>query len=129
MWNKYRSDFRDYAEICFREFGDRVKHWITLNEPWSYSNGGYSVGTLAPFRCSEWQKLNCTGGDSGSEPYLATHYQLLAHAAAVKLYKDEFQVSPKFSNFLIYIYIVRLLYIDFVNMDYVTYYLENNNLL
>ncbi|XP_060668455.1 beta-glucosidase 12-like [Ziziphus jujuba] len=89
------DDFRDYAEVCFGEFGDRVKHWITLNEPWSYSNGGYSVGTLAPFRCSEWQKLNCTGGDSGTEPYLATHYQLLAHAAAVKLYKDKFQASQK----------------------------------
>ncbi|KAL6341650.1 hypothetical protein AAG906_032771 [Vitis piasezkii] len=79
-----KDDFRDYAELCFKEFGDRVKHWITLNEPWSYSNGGYVTGNLAPGRCSEWQKLNCTGGDSGTEPYLASHYQLLAHAAAVQ---------------------------------------------
>ena len=27
----YRDDFRDYAELCFKEFGDRVKHWITLS--------------------------------------------------------------------------------------------------
>ncbi|RVW48658.1 Cyanogenic beta-glucosidase [Vitis vinifera] len=79
------DDFRDYAELCFKEFGDRVKHWITLNEPWSYSNGGYVTGNFAPGRCSEWQKLNCTGGDSGTEPYLASHYQLLAHAAAVQV--------------------------------------------
>ncbi|KAM3371205.1 hypothetical protein ACQJBY_018533 [Aegilops geniculata] len=27
------NDYKDFAEVCFREFGDRVKHWITLNEP------------------------------------------------------------------------------------------------
>ncbi|KAI3878458.1 hypothetical protein MKW92_040040 [Papaver armeniacum] len=33
------NDFKDYAELCYKEFGDRVKHWITLNEPWTFSNG------------------------------------------------------------------------------------------
>lgn len=65
---------------------------MTLNEPWSYSYGGYAVGTLAPGRCSAWLKLNCTGGDSATEPYIVTHNQLLAHAAAVKLYKEKYQV-------------------------------------
>ncbi|KAM6598093.1 hypothetical protein CsatA_008617 [Cannabis sativa] len=87
--------FKEYAEVCFKEFGDRVKHWITLNEPWTYSMGGYSSGTFAPGRCSSWQKLNCTGGDSGTEPYLVSHYQILSHAAAVKLYKDKYQESQK----------------------------------
>lgn len=88
-----RDDFQDYVGVCFKEFGDRVKHWITLNEPFSYSFGGYGIGLTAPGRCSEWQRLNCTGGDSGIEPYLVSHNQLLAHAAAVKLYKDKYQVS------------------------------------
>ncbi|KAK9941272.1 hypothetical protein M0R45_017885 [Rubus argutus] len=92
---KIVDHFKDYANLCYKEFGDRVKNWITLNEPWSYSNGGYVIGTFAPTRCSYWQKLNCTGGDSGTEPYLASHYQLLAHAAAVKLYRDKYQGSQK----------------------------------
>ena len=88
----YRDDFRDYAELCFKEFGDRVKHWITLNEPLSYSNGGYVTGDLAPGRCSSWQEKNCTGGDSGTEPYLVSHNQLLAHTSAVEVYRQKYQV-------------------------------------
>ncbi|KAL1324000.1 hypothetical protein AAHE18_13G056900 [Arachis hypogaea] len=89
------DDFKDYAEVCFKEFGDRVKHWITLNEPKSVSKNGYANGRYAPGRCSDWLKLNCTGGDSGTEPYLAAHHQLLAHAAAAKLYKTKYQASQK----------------------------------
>ena len=89
------DDFRDYAELCFKEFGDRVKHWITLNEPWTYSYGGYTYRILAPGRCSSWQNLNCLGGDSGTEPYLVSHNQLLSHAAAVKVYKQKYQVYSK----------------------------------
>ncbi|XP_061367286.1 beta-glucosidase 12-like [Gastrolobium bilobum] len=89
------NDFRDYAELCFKEFGDRVKHWITLNEPWSYSTNGYTTGIHAPGRCSQWLNPNCTGSDSGKEPYLVSHHQLLAHAAAVQLYKKKYQASHK----------------------------------
>ncbi|KAF8011796.1 hypothetical protein BT93_I0056 [Corymbia citriodora subsp. variegata] len=89
------DDFRDYVDVCFKEFGDRVKHWITLNEPWSLCYFGYTIGTEAPGRCSAWQMLNCTGGDSGTEPYIVAHHQILAHAAAVKLYKEKYQASQK----------------------------------
>ncbi|KAL4317323.1 hypothetical protein AHAS_Ahas15G0373600 [Arachis hypogaea] len=92
---KIVNDFQDYAEVCFKEFGDRVKHWITLNEPWSYSNHGYAKGSYAPGRCSAWQNRSCTGGDSGTEPYIVTHHQLLAHAVAVNIYKTKYQASQK----------------------------------
>ncbi|KAL3534898.1 hypothetical protein ACH5RR_003359 [Cinchona calisaya] len=42
-----REDFREFAELCFWEFGDHVKNWITLNEPWSSAFGGYSTGGYA----------------------------------------------------------------------------------
>ncbi|KAM1148869.1 hypothetical protein ACFX2B_029227 [Malus domestica] len=85
------DDFKDYAELCFSLFGDRVKHWITLNEPYTFSNHAYTIGIHAPGRCSAWQDPTCLGGDSAIEPYLVTHHQLLAHAAAVKVYKEKFQ--------------------------------------
>ncbi|KAI5390644.1 hypothetical protein KIW84_075807 [Lathyrus oleraceus] len=78
--------------FCFKEFGDRVKHWITINEPWSVSMNAYAFGKFAPGRCSDWLNLNCTGGDSGTEPYLTAHNQLLAHSAAVNLYRIKYKV-------------------------------------
>lgn len=96
--------------VCFEEFGDRVKRWITLNEPFSYSVGGYGIGLTAPGRCSEWQRLNCTGGDSGIEPYLVSHNQLLAHAAAVKLYRDKYEVSGQKCYYPIPVYFELIVY-------------------
>ncbi|XP_073046892.1 beta-glucosidase 12-like isoform X2 [Primulina eburnea] len=75
--------------------GDRVKNWITFNEPYTYVTGGYVRGEMAPGRCSSWQNLNCTAGDSGVEPYLVAHHQLLSHAAAVMKYKEKYQESQK----------------------------------
>ncbi|KAF7806962.1 beta-glucosidase 17 isoform X3 [Senna tora] len=80
---KIVSDFSFYAEICFKEFGDRVKHWIALNEPLSFTIGGYANGGSPPARCSKWLGPNCNAGDYSTEPYLAAHYQILAHAAAI----------------------------------------------
>lgn len=68
-----------------------MKHWITLNEPWTYAVGGYALGNLAPGRCSQWFG-HCTAGDSATEPYLVAYHLLLSHAAAVKVYKDKYQV-------------------------------------
>lgn len=85
-----QKDFVDYSDVCFKEFGDRVKHWITINEPNIFCSMGYASGTLAPGRCSPWVG-NCTGGNSGTEPYTCGHNMLLAHSAAVKLYKEKYQ--------------------------------------
>ncbi|CAN6559367.1 unnamed protein product [Malus baccata var. baccata] len=57
------NHFRDYAELCFKLFGDR--------------------------------NLNCTGGDSATEPYIVAHHFLLAHAHAVKVYKTKYQASQE----------------------------------
>lgn len=88
----HRADFADFTELCYKEFGDRVKHWITINEPWTYASQGYDVGTLAPGRCSAWRNNDCPAGDSATEPYKVAHHLLLCHGAAVKIYKEKYQV-------------------------------------
>ncbi|XP_024528660.1 beta-glucosidase 6-like isoform X1 [Selaginella moellendorffii] len=87
-------DFGVYAEACFKAFGDRVKDWITLNEPHAFAFYGYGVGLLAPGRCSP-EIGNCTGGDSSTEPYAVTHHLLLAHAKATEIYTKRYKASQK----------------------------------
>jgi beta-glucosidase len=40
--------FAAYAEIAARAYGDRVKRWITINEPWVIAYCGYRWGLHAP---------------------------------------------------------------------------------
>jgi len=70
--------FAAYADVCFERFGDRVKNWITLNESWVVAILGYGQGVFAPGRISN------------SEPYLAAHHLILAHAKAVRLYREKY---------------------------------------
>ncbi|CAN1359020.1 Beta-glucosidase 12 [Linum perenne] len=92
--SKIVKDFDDYANVCFQLFGDRVKQWTTVNEAWTFSSFGYgNNGSFAPGRCSTW--LNCSSGNSATEPYIVTHNILLAHASAVNLYRQKYQASQK----------------------------------
>jgi beta-glucosidase len=40
--------FSDYVEIIVRALGDRVRRWITVNEPWEFSCLGHMLGDHAP---------------------------------------------------------------------------------
>lgn len=89
------KDFTAYADVCFREFGDRVKHWTTVNEGNVCSMGGYDAGFLPPQRCSSSPIFNCSKGNSSTEPYLVTHHMLLAHASATRLYRKMYKVKQQ----------------------------------
>ncbi|TVU10020.1 hypothetical protein EJB05_43523 [Eragrostis curvula] len=90
---KIIKDYVDFAEVCFREFGDRVKFWTTFNEPWTYAVNGYATGAFAPGRCSPYVSKSYLGGDSAREPYIVTHNIILAHAEAVRLYRTKYKPS------------------------------------
>ncbi|KAI5062942.1 hypothetical protein GOP47_0021489 [Adiantum capillus-veneris] len=85
------SHFASYAEVCFAAFGDRVKHWITLNEPLRFSLFGYGLGIHAPGRTSD--RSRSLEGDTSTEPYITAHNALLAHAAAVEVYNTKFRAQ------------------------------------
>lgn len=44
--------FADFADVCTKAFGHKVKHWIILNEPLAFSILGYFTGQHAPGRRS-----------------------------------------------------------------------------
>ncbi|OVA00215.1 Glycoside hydrolase [Macleaya cordata] len=90
---KIVKDFTAYADVCFREFGDRVSTWTTLNEANVFVLGGYDSGIVPPLRCSSPFGINCTSGNSTTEPYIVAHNCLLAHASAARLYKKKYQVK------------------------------------
>lgn len=81
-----------YARTAFHYFGDRVKHWLTFNEPHTFCVQGYSSGGVhAPGRCSDPQCAVSGGGNDAIEPYLCGHSVLLAHAYAADIYHTQFQ--------------------------------------
>jgi len=82
---KVIDDFEEFAVTCFKCFGDRVKSWITFNEPWCSTVLGYCNGEMAPGHTELPDK----------EPYLAAHHIILAHARAVKRYRDDFRQEQK----------------------------------
>jgi beta-glucosidase len=42
--------FTRYATLCAEEYGDKVKDWIVLNEPFGFTSLGYMLGRHAPGR-------------------------------------------------------------------------------
>ncbi|CAD7089708.1 unnamed protein product [Hermetia illucens] len=71
--------FESYANVLYSNFGDRVKLWITFNEPSDYCVPGYGAGSEPPF-------VNATGIGE----YLCMHHSIIAHARAFHLYKRDY---------------------------------------
>ncbi|XP_015272598.1 PREDICTED: lactase-phlorizin hydrolase [Gekko japonicus] len=77
--------FKEYAELLFQRLGDKVKFWITLNEPYAIANIGYGYGVSAPgisFR-------------PGRAPYIVGHNLIKAHAEVWHLYNETYRPKQK----------------------------------
>ena len=68
--------FGEYAALVADRLGDRVKSWITLNEPFVHMVFGYALGLHAP------------GHTLGVEALPVAHHQLLAHGLAAAQLRD-----------------------------------------
>jgi beta-glucosidase len=64
--------FVEYTEAVVGRLGDRVRHWITHNEPWVHAWIGYAWGQHAPGRTDE------------AAAVAAAHHLLLSHGWAVE---------------------------------------------
>jgi beta-glucosidase len=68
--------FVEYADVVSRSLGDRVKHWITHNEPWCASFLDYQIGKHAP------------GRQSWPDGIAAAHHLLVSHGLAVPVLRQ-----------------------------------------
>ncbi|MHB8597808.1 MAG: GH1 family beta-glucosidase [Ktedonobacteraceae bacterium] len=74
-WNSRETShaFANYADVVSRRLGDRVKYWITLNEPWVSSFVGNEMGVHAP------------GLKDPRTAWQVSHNLLLGHGLAVPI--------------------------------------------
>ncbi|PZG00099.1 GH1 family beta-glucosidase [Micromonospora deserti] len=63
--------FAEYADLVAARLGDRVRLWITLNEPFIHMSLGYGMGVHAPGRTLLF------------DAFPVAHHQLLGHGLAV----------------------------------------------
>lgn len=74
----------DFARLAFSLFGDRVKTWVTINEPYNICEGTYAKNMYVPAVSSP-----------GIGDYLCSKNILLAHARMYHLYNKEFKAQQK----------------------------------
>ncbi|NXT75155.1 LPH hydrolase, partial [Zapornia atra] len=74
--------FDSFADFCFKTFGDRVRFWITFNEPQVIAWAGYGTGEFPP-----------NVKDPGSAPYRVAHILLKAHAKVYHTYDAKYRAT------------------------------------
>ena len=68
--------FEEFVAICAKNFGDRVKNWMVMNEPVVFTGAGYFLGIHAP-------------GRRGMKNFLpAIHHTTLAIAAGARVLRS-----------------------------------------
>ena len=69
--------FANYADMLVKHFGDRIKNWITVNEPWEHATFGHLFGNHAPGIRNPWSY------------WQAMHHILLGHGLATQAIKAQ----------------------------------------
>ncbi len=69
--------FADYTRAVVKHFGDRIKNWITVNEPWEHATFGHLFGNHAPGVRNPWSY------------WRAMHHILLGHGLAMQAIRAE----------------------------------------
>ena len=81
--SEIQDRFLEYATVAVDAFSDRVKYWITFNEPQCFLMNGYMQGVHAPFQ-----------RDYLSLPKITRNF-MLTNAAVVKLIREKAKTPPK----------------------------------
>lgn len=71
------DSFVEYSKVCFKAFGDRVKLWVTINEPKYYAYCSNIVGNYPPNHKRDLDRY-----------FKVVYHEALATAKAVKAYHE-----------------------------------------
>lgn len=74
---KIVDDYVNYATTLFKQYGDRVKYWITMNEQNVFTGLGWLEGMHPPGKVDDFKTF-----------YQVNHYANLAHAKSVLALKE-----------------------------------------
>jgi len=89
------KDYTDYCVTLFKEYGAKVKHWVSLNEQNIFVGHGYRVGSHPPKKSNYQLFIN------------VNHIANLANASAIKAFRKyvsngkigpSFAYSPAYAN-------------------------------
>jgi beta-glucosidase len=70
--------FAEYTHVIVDKLSDRVRHWMTLNEPQCFIGLGHKDGVHAPGDKLGWREV-----------LLAAHHSLLAHGKSVQVIRAQ----------------------------------------
>ncbi|MBX7141606.1 MAG: beta-glucosidase [Chitinophagales bacterium] len=71
------SWFEEYVAVCAKNFGDRVKNWMVMNEPMSFTVLGYILGWHAPGYFMKQDKF-----------YAAVHHATLSQSTGGRVLRE-----------------------------------------
>lgn len=71
------DDFVRFSKVCFEEYGNYVKYWLTFNEIDSIHRHPFTTAGIIPDKCQQ--------GELEKDVYQALHHQFVASALVTKL--------------------------------------------
>lgn len=97
--NNFRNHYKDYSDLLFKTYGDRVKHWATFNEQEITAMFNFMHGMQNP------SAEKCQVTKECKEAYLFIHNSILCHATVANIYNQKYKVW--------YIYYISLIILYF----------------
>ncbi|WP_168380672.1 glycoside hydrolase family 1 protein [Mycoplasma todarodis] len=90
-------DFLKYAKFIINEFGDQIKTWVTMNEPWVPPNASYIWAVYIPKEKNEQKAVNDAYGIVMAHALVVNHFN-----EVVKQKYPDLEIGAIFNSSIVY---------------------------